>query len=346
MRIETALTDDDSEAVQKLADERGLQKDRAYTDISRTGVNVEQRREAIKDRIIQFFEDQHPSHKKRNEALREQYAIDQIERRDEGRFEVVHNGNTYGFGAPHELQFVNGESVFGSICPDCASDEIDLDTDEPNYTCEECGHTFDKADRKGVPDEDEAEHVQEFARRRQALFDYVVGELTNLLDGLMGTYDGCSHHDWMHPGMYQYRNGFQEVTVPFWTTDKSQITFTVDRYIGSYESVTNPLYRAAQERLVDDYRKLVQEIQAVNTDADRVEPIFIDRRGRKPEIIEIRGLNYEETHLPLYTVGYEVEKVEPSADDLEPEHDADATVTWIRVTGDKPIEQDDEDSGE
>lgn len=344
MRIETQLTDEDSDHVQTLADDRGLQKDRAYTELIRTGMNVEQRREVIKDRIVQFFEDQHPRHKQRKEALREQYEITEVNHLDEGQFEVIHDGHTYEFMGPHELLLVDGESVSKETCPECGADELDmdfdaLDTDDAFYTCEECGHTFDKAEKKGVPDEDAAAHVKEFVQRRHDLFQYVVGELTELLNGVMGTYGTDSRYEWIYPNGYQYRNGFQTVTIPFWTTDKSQIRFNVDQYLGSYEGLTNPLYRSARERLTADYLKLVQEIQAVNTDADRVEPIFIDRRGRKPEIIEVRGLDYEETHLPLYTAGYEVEKVAPSADDLEPEHDADATVTWIRVTGDKPIEQ-------
>lgn len=344
MRIETELTEEDSDHVKTLANERGLRKDRAYTELIRTGINVEQRRELVKDRIVQFFEDQKPRHDKRMAVLRDQYDIDEVNSLDEGWFEVIHNGCTYAFRTPHDLGFVNGESVDKSICPACGSNELDLDLDVPEpadveYICEDCGHEFDKADKKGVPDEETAEHVTEFVRRRHDLFKYVVGQLTELLNGIMGTYGADSRYEWLYPGRYQYRNGFQTVTIPFWLTDKSQIQFNVAQYLGSYEALTNPLYRAARQRLTADYLKLVQEVRAVNQDANRVQPIFIDPRGQRPEIIEVCGLDDEETSLPLYTVGYEVEKVEPPAEELESEHDADATVTWIQVVGEKPIEQ-------
>ncbi|NUB91184.1 TFIIB-type zinc ribbon-containing protein [Haloterrigena sp. SYSU A121-1] len=346
MRIETQLSEDDSDLVQKLADRRGLQKDRAYTELIRTGVDVGMRRERVKELIVEFFEDEKERHDRRMAALRDEYEIDEVEHVDEYQFYVVCNGIKYSFGSPDDLRFVNGESVDRSLCPECGSEDIEfdadaMDTDGTYWTCGDCGHAFDRADRKGVPDEDEADRVVEFVRRRQDLFEYVVGQLTALLDGVMCAYGGQSHTEWLGPGGFMYSNGFQRVDIPFWTTDTEQIRFRVNDYTAEYESLRNPLYPAAVNRLTADYLALVREIEAVNPDADRVEPIFIDRRGRKPEIIEVVGRKYDETRLPLHTVGYEVEKVEPSMDDLEPEYDAeeDGPVTWIRITNDKVIEQ-------
>lgn len=155
----------------------------------------------------------------------------------------------------------------------------------------------------------------------------------------MGRYSSYSYGEWLGPGLYQYENGFQTVTIPFWAKETERIDFAVSRHLTEYETLRNPLYRAAKQRLTDDYHELVRELQAVNTDADRIAPIFLDRRGNMPEVIEVIGLDYEETRLPLRTVGYEVEKVAPEPAELQPEHDADATVTWIRITNDKAIEQ-------
>ena len=347
MRIGTQLSETDSEKVQKLADRRGLQKDRAYTELIRTGVDVEMRRERIKELVVRFFEEEKEYFDERLEVLREEYSIESVEYIDEGNYDVLHNGSTYSFSGSDELLFVDEESVHESICPECGSADLEfdaeaIDTDESNYRCEGCDHTFDRADRRGVPDEEAAARVKEFMRRRQELFDYVVGELTGLLDGVMGTYGGSGSTEWLHPGGFVYRNGFQVVDIPFWTTDPERIRFRVDRLMGAYESLRNPLYRAALNQLTGDYLQLVREIEAVNPGADWVEPIFIDRRGRMPEVIEVEGLEVGETRLPLRSVGYEVEKVEPSQDDLEPEYDPDVDVTWIRVTNDKPIEQGDE----
>ncbi|NUC74729.1 hypothetical protein HTZ84_20930 [Haloterrigena sp. SYSU A558-1] len=344
MRIDTQLSEADSEWVQKLADRRGLQKDRAYTEVIRTGVDVEMRRERIKELIVEFFESEKPRYDRRMEALREEYEIGEVEYVDESDFYVRYNGQKYSFSQVDELRAVDEIPIHESICPDCGSSDLAfdgdaIDTEEHNYVCCECDHGFDKAEKQGVPDEEAAAHVKEFVRRRQQLFGYVFEQLTELLDGVMGTFGGYGYSEWLHPGLYQYRNGFQVVDIPFWTTDTEQIRFHVEDYIADYESLRNPLYRAALEQLTADYLQLVREIKAVNSDADQVEPIFIDRRGRKPEIIEVLGLEYGETRLPLHTVGYEVEKVEPSADDLAPEHDADTSVTWIRITNDKPIEQ-------
>lgn len=344
MRIDTNLGEDDSTDVKELADRKGLQKTETYTRAIRTGVEVEKRRESIKDLIVRFMQEEHANYEERVAALKEQYGIDDTERVDEGQFYVMRDGDRYDFRNPHELAGVNDQGIHDSICPDCGSDALtfhydNVDGDSPNYDCGDCGHAFDSPDRKGVPDEDAADQVKEFARRRQQVFEQVVDQLVELLDRTMGRYSRHSHGEWLGPGIYKYNNGFQQITIPFWAEETERIDFSVSRHIPEYESLRNPLYRAAKRRLTDDYLELVQEVQAVNPDADRVSPIFLDRRGNMPEVIEVIGLDYKETRLPLRNVGYAVEKVDPEPEELQPEHDADATVTWLRVTSDKAIEK-------
>lgn len=347
MRIDTNLTKEDSDDVKELADQKGLQKTEAYTRAVKTGIAVEERREVIKDLIVRFMREEHANYDERVEALQKQYGIEKTERVGEGEFYIIHDGDKYDFNTPHELLMVNGESIHDSTCPDCGSDTLEfhydnVDTDSPNYDCEDCGYSFDDPDRRGAPDEDAADQVKEFARRRQDLFDHVVGQLVELLDGVMGRYSSYSHGEWLGPGLYQYRNGFQTVTIPFWAEDPERIDFSVTRMMTDYESFRNPLYRAAKDRLTGDYLELVREVNAVNPEADAVDPIYLDRRGTMPEVIEVIGLDYDETQRPLRTVGYAIEKVAPEPEELQPEHDADDAVTWIRVTGDKPIEQEGE----
>lgn len=344
MRIDTNLTEDDSDDVKELADRKGLQKTETYTRVIRTGVQIEKRRECIKELIVRFMREEHDRYKDRMAVLKEQYSIDDVEHVDETGFCIRRDGDRYDFAAPHELVAVNSENVHGSICPECGSDDLtfhydNVDEDGPNYDCGDCGHEFDSPDRQGVPDMDAAEQVEEFARRRQELFEHVVGQLVDLLDGVMGRYSRYSTGEWLGPGLYQYQNGFQTITIPFWAKETDRIDFQVDQYITGYESLRNPLYRAAKQRLTDDYLELVREVRAVNQDADRVAPIFLDRRGNQPEVIEVIGLDYDETRRPLRTVGYAVEKVAPEPEELQPEHDADDAVTWIRITNEKAIEE-------
>ncbi|QLG62069.1 hypothetical protein [Halorarum salinum] len=341
MRIDTKLSEDDSERVKTLADETGLQKPAMYTRLVRTGLDIEERRERIKELIVQFMADEKQRYEARCDALKDRYDIDSVEHVDEGYFDIVYEGVTYGFRTLDELGFVNGESIDQSVCPECRSDDIDLDFDALDeedtscYSCGSCGHEFDKAGRKGVPDEEAADHVCEFADRYQGLFDYVLGRLTRLLDGVMSNYASNADGEWLGPGLYQYRNGFQSVTVPIWVTDPSRIEFGVDRYLPSYEDFENPLFFRARDWFTADYLELVREVDAVNRDADRVEPVR-DERGTRPEVIEVIGLECDAVRLPLRTAGFEVEKVEPDRDDLSVLCE-DKVVTWIRVTNDKQI---------
>ncbi len=356
MRIDTQLSEETSEDIQDLADEKGWQKPKAYTELINTGLRTQNRRETIKQYIVDFFEEEKPRHEERFEALKDEYGIEEVEWEDH-QMNVIYKGDEYSFpGDPSDLALINGDSYQKTVCPECGSEELDLDfeTDDGipvHYNCRECSTEFEKPEREfRVPKED-IDHVKEFAWKRHQLFGYVEGKLKEILDSTM-TSHGRGRGEWLHTNTYRYDNGFQSVTVPFWCTDKERIRFNIDSGVSSLESILNPMSRKAKMNLADDYLQLVSEVEAVNADADKVEPIYIDMRGSKPEIIEVQGLSYEDTHLPYRTVGYELEKVQPEEDDLTTEFEGlegDNAVqitakpnvdeiTWIRVVNDKRIE--------
>lgn len=351
MRIDTQLSEDVSEEIQDLADDKGWQKPKAYTELINTGLKVQNRRDTIKQYIVDFFEKEKPRHEERFEALKDKYSIEEVDWEDH-TMNVVYKGDEYSFpGDPSDLALINGDSYQKTVCPECGSEELDLDfeTDDDtpvHYNCRECSTEFEKPEREfRVPKED-IDHVKEFAWKQHQLFGYVRGELTEILDSTMSRWGRGGHVEWLHPGTFKYDDGFQSVIVPFWCTDKERIRFNVDSGVSSLESILNPMSRRAKMNLAEDYLQLVSEVEAVNADADKVEPLYFDRRDSGSEIIEIRGLSYEDAHLPYRTVGYELEKVQPEEDDLRTEfkeeeiqvvdYDVDE-VTWIRVVNDKRI---------
>jgi len=354
MRIDTDLSEDTSKQVQNIADEKGWQKSKAYTEIIRAGTELQDRREQIKRYITDFFKEENPRHEERLEALKDEYGIEELDW-IETSMQVIYRGNEYSFsGDPTDIITVNGKSYRMNVCPECSSENTEFhsdqydDEDAANYSCQSCGAEFDETERDYRVPEQEAEHVKEFSSKRYDLAKYVEGKMLDILDATMGS-SGYGSGQWSDPGIYRYDSGFQTVSIPWFCTDPDQIHFSVSNFITDLDSIMNPLYPAAKSSFTDDYLELVREVKAANTDADQVEPIHIDTRGSKPEIIEVRGLSYEDTRVPYRSVGYELEKIQPEEEDLktsfdgeeiqiELDHDVDE-VTWVKVVNEKRVER-------
>lgn len=356
MRIDTELSEDESDQVQNLADEQGLQKPKAYTDLIRTALPIQKRREKIKDYIVRFFEQAKPRHEERVQTLKAEYNIEDVSWVENCK-RITHNGNIFDFnGDPSDMTMVNGESYRMSVCPECGSEDTKFNIEErksdevPNYTCQDCGEGFEKTEREYRVPQEEAEHVKEFSWAQYQLQGYVHGKLIDILDKTMTKYGG-GRSEWLHPGTLSYSNGFQNITIPWFCTDRDRIHFNSgsDRSFPDFDGILNPLSPAGRRYFTEDYLQLVAETRAANPDADGVKPIFMDTRGSHPEIIEIRGLGIEAARLPYRKIGYELEILQPTEDDMKTEfkgekvqieldNDAD-DVTWIRITNDKRIER-------
>lgn len=340
MRIDTELSEDESQRVQNLADEQGLQKPKAYTNLIRAAFPLQKRREKIKDYIVRFFEQAKPRHKERVEALKDEYGIESFGW-DERRFLVQYKGDEYEFSSdPSDLHFVNGKSYRMDVCPECESEDTVFrseeweDDDVPNYSCQDCGADFDEIERTHRVPKEDAENVKEFSWSRHQLAGYVEGRLIDILEKTMSVHGGSM--EWTGPGILNYDNGFQSVTIPWMCTDHDRIHFNSmgDHFFPDFDSILNPLSRRDKQLFTEDYLKLVAEVEAVNPDADSVRS---GRRISRPDVIRVKGSEYEETELPYRTVGYEVSKVHPDPADIASGGDAGET-TWIQITGDKRIE--------
>lgn len=357
-RIRTDLDEEEQDKIEEYQEEYGLQKKKANTDIVKAGVNLQHKREEIKQVIVDFFEDEEWLYNLRKDSLKKRYDIENI-KWIEGTMNAEMKGNEYQVQGVREVLHINGKNKKRKLCPECGKEDYSTNNsapgneDEKFYECNNCGHEYDQAERElRVPKED-LEQIKEFATKRYNLFKDVEGRLVSTLEYIMGNSTGISDIDWLHPGTLQFDNGFQTVTMPFFCTDKERIRFYVNERTPDYEEAKSPVQTAGLQGLSDDYRRLLRNIGQANRDADKVTPMVIDEYGyhEKPKFIEVWGIEQEELEEPFRDTGYKVEKVDLSPpeeyEDQMPEQEEESStakpISHFKVTTDKAIYEEDED---
>lgn len=319
-----------------LKNQKGLTRKETNTEIVKTGIEVEERREKIKEEIVQIGEIVEEEYNAAAEKLKERYDIDKVEVY-EGSWNIVIGENQYDWRyGEQDIELFNGDNVESKHCPECheqdwevikledieyqesdlrkgmkkkirQNEESDTSIGIHGNRCNSCGTLFTEFHRETIPDEEELGKARRYGELRWRVMNTCKGIIDKIVN-----YNISSGYGRPREYGHVYRNGFQEVDVSFWPTEKGRIQFRIEDF---HSKTGRPFFNnwphsnvpntSTKDALEEDYVLLLDHLSMINNRQfkplnDKKEVIIVNPRDDEEEVGTIE--------MPLNNYGYELEE--------------------------------------